>query len=122
MKTNAIIRIIIWSLVLILLISLLGIGLYRPGRRLAEATPAETMVPIPLTEPLAVYEETSPQQSEATTATVTATAVNVRIPTAELSVWWNRTTVLSSPVRRTSAENPGLTSPSHALAGSKQNF
>lgn len=78
MKTNAIIRIIIWSLVLILLISLLGVGLYRPGRRLAEATPAETMVPIPLTEPLAVYEETSPQQSEATTATVTATAVNVR--------------------------------------------
>jgi len=78
MRTNAIIRIIIWSLVLVLLVGLLGVGLYRPGRRHAEAAPAETAVPIPLTEPLTIPEESSLLHSEAVEAAVTATAVNIR--------------------------------------------
>lgn len=70
MKTNAITRIIIWSIVLVLLIGLLGVGLYRPGRRLSGRTPEATKVPViieAVEEPAAIEE-----------ATVTATAVNVR--------------------------------------------
>lgn len=47
MKSNAIIRIIIWSLVIVLLVGLLSIGLYRSGRRLAwkAPVPVETAFP-----------------------------------------------------------------------------
>ncbi len=75
MKTNAITRIIIWSIVLVLLIGLLGVGLYRPGRRLGSDTPAETMVPIPLNEAPAMSVDEPQLNLE---ATVNATAVNVR--------------------------------------------
>lgn len=76
MKTNAISRIIIWSIVLVLLIGLLGVGLYRPGRRLASDTPAETAVPVRLNETPAVSVDEEPESS--LEATVTATAVNIR--------------------------------------------
>lgn len=59
MKTNAIIRIIIWSLVLVLLIGIFGVGMYRPVRRLSHDAPAETAVPVPIAED-AFSEETQP--------------------------------------------------------------
>lgn len=75
MKTNAITRIIIWSLVLVLLIGLLVLGLYRPGRRLSEAVRKE---PMPLTETIVIPAESQPLHAETTEATITATAVNIR--------------------------------------------
>lgn len=79
MKANAIIRILIWCLVLFLLVGLLAVGLYRPGRRMSENPPAATAVP--LKEPaVAASEESGPILE----ATVTATAVNIRsAPTSD---------------------------------------
>ncbi len=52
MKRNAILRIIIWSLVLVLLVGILAAGLtfgsYQNLRR--SSKPAETMIPMPITE------------------------------------------------------------------------
>lgn len=76
MKTNAIIRIIIWSLVLVILIGLLG-GLflfryeraYRTEPVFRSDPPAETMVPVRID---------TPEDDIHLEATVNATAVNVR--------------------------------------------
>ena len=71
MKTNAILRIIIWSLVLVLLVSILSAGLlYRNVRRTSES-PAETAVPVPLSPSI------TEDGSAGTKGIVTATAVNV---------------------------------------------
>lgn len=72
MKTNAIVRIIIWSLVLVLLLGMLCLGLYRPGRRLSDKAPVETVIPATM-PPTPIAD--SPDNVK---ATVTATAVNVR--------------------------------------------
>lgn len=77
MKTNAIIRIIIWSLVLVLLIGILSSALLFRNRRLAHETPAATEVPVPLTEPVIPDFEDFPVTCD-TKATVTADALNVR--------------------------------------------
>lgn len=83
MKTNAITRIILWSIVLVLLIGLLGVGLYRPGRRLASETPA-TEVPVRLEEAPAIED---PMESLNIEAVVTATSLNVRsAPTSSASI------------------------------------
>lgn len=83
MKTNAITRIILWSIVLVLLIGLLGVGLYRPGRRLASETPA-TEVPVRLEEAPAME---APMESLNIEAVVTATSLNVRsAPTSSASI------------------------------------
>lgn len=72
MKTNAILRIIIWSLVLVLLLSILSAGLlYRNVRRSSES-PAETAVPMPLSPSI------TEDGSAGAKGIVTATAVNVR--------------------------------------------
>lgn len=77
MKTNAIIRIVIWSLVIVLLIGMLGVGLYRPGRRLGSEAPAAT-------EPAILIEVTNPTiwdnapETCDEKATVTAAGLNVR--------------------------------------------
>jgi len=78
MKTNAIIRIIIWSLVLVLLLGILSSALLFRNRRLTHESPAETAVPVPLTEaPVPVFED-FPVTCD-TKATVTADGLNVRI-------------------------------------------
>lgn len=69
MKTNAITRIIIWSLVIVILIGMLGVGLYRPGRRYSSDPPAETHIPVRID---------TPEADTHLEATVNATAVNVR--------------------------------------------
>lgn len=81
MKTNAILRIIIWSLVLVLLVSILSAGLlYRNVRRTSES-PAETAVPVPLSPSV------SEDGSAETKGIVTATAVNVRsAPNSDSSI------------------------------------
>lgn len=89
MKTNAITRIIIWSIVLVLLIGLLGVGLYRPGRRLRNETPAATMVPEPLYEAPAMEApaEEVPTKQLNIEGIVTATGLNVRsAPTSSASI------------------------------------
>lgn len=77
MRSNAIYRIIIWSLVIILLIGMLGAGLYRPGRRYGSETPAVTEPAVILNEAPAMPEEEYPITCDEQT-TVTADAVNVR--------------------------------------------
>lgn len=89
MKTNAIFRIIIWSLVIVILVGMLVAGLYRPGHRLGSETPAATEVAIPLDEGIAVPEATDyPWDTYTTTdnieATVTANGLNVRsVPSSD---------------------------------------
>ena len=73
MKTNAVIRIVIWSLIITLLVSTLGLGLYRDNHRLTCKTPVETVVPLS-TAPISPVEETASYA----TATVIANAVNIR--------------------------------------------
>lgn len=73
MRTNAIIRIIIWSLVIVLLISILTIGLDRPRRRLSDRIPMATEIPAETAPAVPVEETWTPLE-----ATVTATAVNIR--------------------------------------------
>lgn len=65
MKSNAIIRIIIWSLLLVLLVSILGFGIFGHSIRVrrSESVVAETMVPIPITEPLAAVDGMEPASS-----------------------------------------------------------
>lgn len=82
MKTNAIIRIIIWSLVLVLLVGILCSALlFRNIRRTGE-TPATTVVAV--TEAPVAIEDFSPKPWEVRTnscdveATVTADGLNVR--------------------------------------------
>lgn len=71
MKTNAVIRIVIWSLVIVLLVSTLGVGLYRADHRPTDKTPVETVVPASTSPMLPVKEAAS-------YATVIANAVNIR--------------------------------------------
>lgn len=74
MKTNAIFRIIIWSLVLVVLVGILGVVL------LGSFTTTESAITencAPAIEAPTVFEEESVQQLNVQ-ATVTATAVNVR--------------------------------------------
>lgn len=84
MKTNPVIRIIIWSLVLVLLVGILVAGLlYRSFRVHGEAT-AATEAPIAVTEPLIIYTEDFPITCD-TEATVTADGLNVRRAPSSLS-------------------------------------
>lgn len=85
MKTNAIIRIIIWSIALVLLSGLLGVGLYRSEHNHTEAVLAAT-------EPALVIDTGSAAPWDARTnscdveATITADALNVRsTPTSDSS-------------------------------------
>lgn len=84
MKTNAIIRIIIWSVVLLLLVGILGGELlYRNYSRRGE-TAAATEVAYAITEPTMGADAVSPKPWEERTnscdveATITADALNVR--------------------------------------------
>ncbi len=77
MKTNAIIRIIIWSLVLVLLVGILCSALLFGNIRRTGETPAATAVPVPLTEPVIPVFEDFPVTCD-TKATVTADGLNVR--------------------------------------------
>lgn len=77
MKTNAIIRIIIWSLVLVLLVGILSSALLFGNIRRTGETPAATAVPVPLTEPVIPVFEDFPVTCD-TKATVTADGLNVR--------------------------------------------
>ena len=76
MKTNAIIRIVVWSLVLVLLVGLLAAGLLYRDRRVSSEAPLETVLPADEAPVLPV--EDYPITCD-TTVTVTANAVNVRI-------------------------------------------
>ena len=76
MKTNAITRIIIWSLVIVILIGMLGAGLYRPGRRYRSETPA-TEPALILNEAPAMPVEDYPITCDET-AVITSNALNVR--------------------------------------------
>lgn len=62
MKRNAIVRIILWGTVLLVLLAVLFILIYVPGagRRMRNEAPAETAVPIPLTEPTMAPSQESP--------------------------------------------------------------
>lgn len=75
MKANAISRIIIWSLVIVLLISLMGVGLDHRGWGPTEDIPQETLVMAKTEAPTMTKEDTSTSLQE---TTVAATAVNVR--------------------------------------------
>lgn len=77
MKTNAILRIIIWSLVLVLLISILGAGLLYRNRRVSWEAPTETVIAMPQTEIPVLSEDDYPVTCD-TEATVTADGLNVR--------------------------------------------
>lgn len=72
MKRNAIVRIILWSIVLLVLLALFFALLYVPGGNpfMREDTPAETWIPVPLTEPV----ETIPTHHNA----VITETVNIR--------------------------------------------
>ena len=51
MRKNAIFRIIIWSIVLVLLVSILSSALFLRTRRLSSHSPAETAIPSPIAAP-----------------------------------------------------------------------
>ena len=52
MKRNAIIRIVLWSIVLLVLLTILFVVIYVPGSlgRMQHDVIEETMVPVPITE------------------------------------------------------------------------
>jgi len=77
MKTNAITRIIIWSLVIVILIGMLFVGLYRPGRQLSSERPAATEPALILNEAPAMPVEDYPITCDET-AVITSNALNVR--------------------------------------------
>lgn len=77
MKTNAITRIIIWSLVIVILIGMLGAGLYRPGRRYSSEELAATEPALIFNEAPAMPVEDYPITCDET-AVITSNALNVR--------------------------------------------
>ena len=85
MKTNAIIRIIIWSLVIVLLVSILGGTLLLRGYRHNYVSTEATAVPRPLNETPAMPVEDNQQLM--LEASVAATAVNIRsAPNSDSSI------------------------------------
>lgn len=85
MKANAIIRIIIWSLVIVLLVSILGGTLLLRGYRHNYASTEATAVPRPLNETPAMPVEDNQQLM--LEASVAATAVNIRsAPNSDSSI------------------------------------
>lgn len=85
MRTNAIIRIIIWSIVIVLLVSILGCGLLYRSHRINDRPPAETAVPIPI-------ENTEPIQGTATEQSSFSTD-NIQ----ELKIEWAAGTISIRP-------------------------
>jgi len=89
MKRNAIVRIVLWSIALVVLLSILFTVMYVPrtGRRLRDETPAETMVAVPLPR------VTSPDSSNA----IVTGDVNVHStpePNAEVVAFAERGTLI----------------------------
>nr|MBQ8244303.1 DUF4097 family beta strand repeat protein [Oscillospiraceae bacterium] len=84
MKTNAIIRIIIWSLVFVLLVSILAAGLLFRNHRLNNNSPAETAIPTPLSEIPPISAGEFPITCD-TEATVTSDGLNVRSAPSSIS-------------------------------------
>ncbi len=77
MKLNAIIRIIVWSMIIVILTGILlaftfGKGMLPKSRLFSDTPPAETAIPVPLNEAPAINAGQNVQ------ATVIANAVNVR--------------------------------------------
>lgn len=77
MKTNAITRIIIWSIVVVILIGMLVVGIYRPGRRLGSEAPAATEAAILIEVTNPTVWDNAPETCDEK-ATVTAAGLNVR--------------------------------------------
>lgn len=91
MKRNAIIRIILWSTVLVVLLAIFFVLVYVPGANpfMRNETPAETCIPISITEPeetiVPVPLTTMPPEESGCNA-VTTEVVNIRtMPSGEAS-------------------------------------
>lgn len=94
MKSNAIIRIIIWSLVLVILMSILGSFLAYDRfsfRRSTEYSPAETDFPVPLEETI---EEEVPVQALPNEETLTLIPGSVR----EIEIEWVAGDIIIQPI------------------------
>lgn len=92
MKRNALFRIVLWGIVLLVLLAMLFMGIYLPGisRRIQDnapvTTPTEALIPVQETM-VAAPETSAPTETSQYNAVVSADALNVRtMPSSEAPV------------------------------------